>query len=120
MVSAVDLADAIGKIGAASKVAKTDMQSLEGIITSIIQSTGISGSEAGTAVKGFLSRLYRTDESDPEELGKTAKVLKDITGITTQGANGLKPFGELIGEIAVKWKTLGENEKLALAQSVGG
>ena len=50
MVTATDLADAIGKVGSASKTAKTDMESVQGTITAIIQATGISGNEAGTAV----------------------------------------------------------------------
>lgn len=118
-VTAEDLAASISKIGAASKIAKTDMQTLEGVITSIIQSTGIDGSEAGTAVKSFMSRIYRTDESDPEELGKTAKALKRIVDVTVEGTNGLKPFGELLTEIAGKWKNLSEQDKIALAQSIG-
>jgi TP901 family phage tail tape measure protein len=118
-VSAESLADSIGKVGAASKVAKTDIQTLEGVVTSIIQSTGISGMEAGTAVKSFISRIYRTDESDPEQLGKTAEALKNIADVSVQGAEGLKPFGQLLDEIAGKWQNMSEQDKMATAQSVG-
>ncbi len=119
MVSATDLAEAISKVGAASKVAKTDMESVEGVVTSIIQATGISGDEAGTAVKSFMSRIYRTDESDPEELGKTAEAFQSIAKISVEGSNGLKGFNEILDETAKKWKTLNEKEKMTLAQSVG-
>lgn len=118
--SATDLATAIGKVGSASKIAKTDMADLEGIVTAIVSSTGIDGSEAGTAVKSFMSRIYRTDESDVEEIGKTAKALKDLIDVDTKNAQGeLKGFNEIVTEIANKWGTLSKQEQLAVAQSIG-
>ena len=119
-VSAEDLAASISKIGAASRLANTDMQDLEGMSSAIVQSLGISGNEAGTALKSFMSRIYRTDESDPEELGKTAKALKSIMDIDTSKANGeLKSFNSLISEIQSGWGKMSKQEQLAVAQSMG-
>lgn len=118
--SAEDLAAAIGKIGAASKVAKVDMADLEGMVTAIVQSTGISGNEAGTAIKSFMSRIYRTDMSDPEELGRTARALKEIANIDVMDANGgLKGFNDLIHEIATAWVDMTEQQKIATSQTLG-
>lgn len=119
-VSAEDLAASISKVGAASRLANTDMEDLEGMASAIIQTTGISGNEAGTAIKSFMSRIYRTDESDPEQLGKTAKALKDLINIDTTKADGdLKSFNTLVGEIAEKWQFMSKQEQLAVAQSMG-
>jgi len=119
-VSAEDLASSISKIGAASRLANTDMEDLEGMTTAIVNSLGISGNEAGTAIKSFMSRIYRTDESDPEELGKTAKALKSIMDIDTSKANGeLKSFNSLISEIKSGWSEMSKQEQLAVAQSMG-
>ena len=41
--SAEDLADSIGKVGAAAKLSGVSIQELEGYTTAIVSSTGISG-----------------------------------------------------------------------------
>ena len=119
-VSAEDMVSSISKIGAASKVAKVEMEDLEGMTAAIVQSTGISGNEAGTAIKSFMSRIYRTDMSDPEELGKTAKTLKEIANIDVTDSNGgLKGFNDLIHEIATAWVGMNEQTKIAVSQTLG-
>jgi len=119
-VSAEDMVASISKIGAASRLANTDMEDLEGMTAAIVQSLGISGNEAGTAIKSFMSRIYRTDESNPDELGKTAKALKEIMDIDTSDANGnLKSFNDLISEIKSGWSEMSKQEQLAVAQSMG-
>jgi len=119
-ISAEDMVASISKIGAASRLANTDMEDLEGMTTAIVQSLGISGNEAGTAIKSFMSRIYRTDESNPDELGKTAKVLKEIMNIDTTDANdNLKSFNSLISEIKSGWSEMSKQEQLAVSQSMG-
>ena len=101
-------------------MAKVDMEDLSGMVTAIVQTTGISGNEAGTAIKSFMSRLYRTDMSDPEELGRTAKALKEIADIdVSDGAGSIRGFNDIIEETATKWKDMTEQEKIATAQAMG-
>jgi len=50
-VSAEDLADSIGKVGAAAGQAGVKIEELEGYTAAIVSATGITGSESGTALK---------------------------------------------------------------------
>jgi len=119
-VSAQDLTETISKIGPAAKISATGLEELEGISASIIQSTGVTGSESGTAIKRFISNLYKTDESDPESLSKTAKGLKEIMSISNVTADGsLKSFPDLLGEIKNGWDGLDQQQKLQIANLIG-
>jgi hypothetical protein len=52
--SAEDLANSIGKVGAAARQAGTDIENLAGYTTAIVSATGVTGSVAGTALTNFL------------------------------------------------------------------
>ena len=50
-VSAEDLANSIGKVGAAARQAGVTMEELEGYTTAIVAATGVTGNIAGTALE---------------------------------------------------------------------
>jgi TP901 family phage tail tape measure protein len=118
-ITAGDLADSLSKVGSMAKLAGSSMESLEGITTSIVASTGISGNEAGTAIKGFISRMFRLGEEGEQDAGKSEALLKTLGIEIRKSATEFKSFDQIISEINGKWSTWGNITQQNVAQQIG-
>lgn len=118
-INAEDLASSIGKVGSAAKLAGTSMQSLEGITTAIVSATGISGDEAGTAIKGFISRIFRLGSEGEEDAGKSEALLKSLGIEIRKSATEFKNFDDILKEINSNWNSWGSITKQNVAQTIG-
>lgn len=118
--SAQDLTESIDKVGAAAQQTGVEMENLQGYTTAIVSATGLTGSEVGTAIKSFISRIYRIGEEGVGDPGKAMEAL-DKVGVKVMQLNGdFRDFDTVLAELSVKWKTMTTAEKQAVAQSVAG
>jgi hypothetical protein len=111
---------AITKVGAVAKMAGASIQELEGYTTSLVASTGISGQEAGTALKSIMSRMYRIGPEGEEDAGRAEIVLKRA-GVAVRNASGeFRKFGDVLDDIHKIWGTLSNVQQISIAQTVSG
>jgi TP901 family phage tail tape measure protein len=118
--SAEDMTDGIDKIGAAAQQTGVQMENLEGYITAIVSATGLSGSEAGTALKSIISRVYRIGEEGAESDGKAMEALKGVGVEVTQLNGEFRDFDTVLAELSDKWKDMSTAQKQNIAQAVAG
>lgn len=118
--SAEDLAGAIGTVGAAAKLTGTSLTSLEGYVTAIVSATGISGDEAGTAIKGVMSRIYRIGAEGADDAGKTEELLNSMGIAVRKSATEFRGMSNILDDVHNKWGTLTSTQKSALAQQIAG
>jgi TP901 family phage tail tape measure protein len=118
--SAIDLADALGTVGSVASQMGVKIQTLEGYVTALVSSMGISGEEAGTALKSMISRVYRIGAEGAEDAGKTEEQLKKI-GVAVRDSEGnFRSFDKILEDVKSKWQDLTNVEKVATAQQIGG
>ncbi len=117
--SAEDLASSISKVGAAARQAGISMEQLEGYTTGIVSSMGIEGNEAGTAIKSFISRLFRIGVEGQEDAGKSEELLKSLGIEIRKNATEFKSFDEILKEINRDWQNWSNVTKQTVAQQIG-
>ena len=96
------------------------------LLGSMIEATGRSGSELANGMKMIVARAYSI-KSLSEELGiTTAELNKGSTALKKYGIEvvnldgSVKPFGEVLAELKVKWDGMSESERNYIAESVAG
>ena len=96
------------------------------LLGSMIEATGRSGSELANGMKMIVARAYSI-KSLSEELGiTTAELNKGSTALKKYGIEvvnldgSIKPFGEVLAELKVKWDGMTESERNYIAESVAG
>lgn len=118
--SAEDLAQSIGVVGAIATQSSTSIQDLEGYTTALVSSMGIQGSEAGTALKSMISRVFRLGSEGEEDAGKAEETLKGI-GVAVRDTSGsFRAFSDIIKDTQSKFGGLNNVQQMAVAQAVGG
>lgn len=121
-ISGEDLASGIGVVGNAAHQAGMKLEEIEGYLTAMVATTGMTGSEAGTALKSFISRMYRIGKEGAESAGQVEQALKDV-GIAVREENdrgSFRDFGDIIEDVAAKFGSLTEAEQMMVAQAIGG
>jgi TP901 family phage tail tape measure protein len=108
-------------VGFAARQAGVTIEQLEGYTTSMASSLGLRGSEIGTAIKSFISRLYRIGPEGEEDAGKAEATL-DKLGIAVRDklTGEFRKFDDILTEIRGKWADWGNVTKLNVAQVMGG
>lgn len=96
------------------------------LLGSMVEATGRSGSELANGMKMIVARAYSI-KSLSEELGiTTAELNKGSTALKKYGIEvvnldgSIKPFGEVLAELKVKWDGMSESERNYVAESVAG
>lgn len=119
-VSAEDLANSIGKVGSVARQSGTSIQQLEGYTTALTSSMGITGDEAGTALKSMMSRLFRLGSEGEEDAGKAEEYLKSIGIVVRDTTGNFRNFSDILQDTQFKFKDLNNVQQIALAQVIGG
>ena len=93
-------------------------------LATLTATTRESADSVGTALKSIFSRLQglKLGETldDGTDLNKYSKALA-VVGVDIKAANGeLKDMDTILDELASKWDTLSNAQKVALANTVGG
>jgi TP901 family phage tail tape measure protein len=101
----------LDRSAAAARVAGLGLAELQGMIAVVVGKTGQSGSVVGNTIKYMLTEFNRED---------VQRTLRGY-GVETLGKNlQQKPAGEIIGELAGKWDTLGGRQQQGLTSLLGG
>ena len=119
-----EIATAMQKVAATANTVGVSMEQMSALIATSSSVTRQSAETVGTAWNTILSRItsLKLGESleDGVDLTKYTKALESI-GVSALDATGnLREAGTLIDEIGSKWQTMGEAQKAAFAQTVGG
>ena len=93
-------------------------------LTTIVAKTRASASEVGNGLRTIFSRLQNLSLGktleDGTDLTKYSKALATV-GVNIKDASGeLKKMDDILDDLASKWGTLDQAEKVALANTVGG
>ena len=120
------LMDSIKDSGNVARQAGMDIEEYSAVMGAMIEATGKSGSELANGFKMIVARAYSIRELGEElgittaELNKGSKALQKygIEVVNTDGS--LKPFGDVLRELAPQWDTMTEAERNWLAENVAG
>ena len=110
-ITSKDLALALQRAGAAAKNAGIDFNQLNAIVTAIGAISRQTGRELGTSIRFIARRL--TAQKAPQELAKVGVEAFLPTG-------DIRPAFEIMDDLAKKWMTLTDAQKLNIAQAIGG
>ncbi|MBU3186659.1 phage tail tape measure protein [Clostridium estertheticum] len=100
VASTSDYANAVSKAGSSSKSIGVDLNELNGIVSVIIDKTGMSGNEAGTAIQSLETRLLRP---------KSLSTLKEYGIEVMKDKDHFKAFGDIIKETSDVLDKFGDN-----------
>lgn len=118
--SGVDLSDSIKKVGASAHLAGIQLNELNGMTTALVHNTGITGSEAGTALKTIVSRVYKVGKDGVDDAGQVERALKNV-GVAVRDAQGnFRNFTPIMNELHSKWGNLTNAQQEFIAQQVAG
>lgn len=107
-----EMAEVFKDVGPVAKTAGVNLKQVSGMI-GVLANVGVRGGIAGTALKNTLLNL-----ASPASSG--AKAL-DRIGVATKTAEGkLKPLTEIFADIAQKTQNMGEADRIAIFEDIGG
>lgn len=120
LVSAEDMAAAIGKVGTVASQTGMSMNKLNAITATLTGAMGLSGSEIGTMEKTLLSRIFRIGSEGEEDAGASEKALNDLGIAVRKSSTEFRDSEKIIDEVAAKYKSLTNVQQTNLAQVLGG
>lgn len=118
--NAEDLAASIGEVGAIANQTGTSLARLNGYTTALVASTGMSGSEAGTAQKSFMSRIFRVGSEGEDDAGDAEKALDSVKISVRDVVGEFRNYDDIMDEIHSKWDGWSKATQTYIAQTVGG
>jgi TP901 family phage tail tape measure protein len=117
-VTAQDLADATKRAGATANQLGISIDSFLGHVTGIIEVTRKSGSEAGNSLQFMYARILTTGKQTIEQIARVP-IYMDATGKATNQVTGAyRNAGDILDDVAAKWSTLTEKQKLDIATGI--
>lgn len=122
--SSEEIAGGLEKFAAIGQTVGLSYEYATAALATVVSETRQSEDVVGTSFKTIFARLQGLQQGEEQEdgvtLNKYSAALKSI-GIDIIETNGeLKAMDDILNELGSKWETLGEAEKVALAQTVGG
>jgi len=109
--TATDVQEAMKRSAATFREVNASVDDMIGLIAALQESSRRGGAVVGTAFRTIATRIIA---------GDTAKAVEDL-GVATKNADGtLRDFGELLGELSLKFKTLTEAEKVQAGTVIAG
>jgi TP901 family phage tail tape measure protein len=117
-VTSKDLANATKVAGATANQLGISISELLGDVTSVVEVTRKSGEEAARGLSFIYARLLSTGKPVVEQIAKI-KFYLDEEGKATSALTGtLRPTAEILGDLANKWGSLTNEERLSIAAAV--
>ena len=122
--SSAEIAKGLEKFAAIGKTTGLSFEYASSALATVVANTRQSADSVGTSFRTLFSRLQGLSLGetldDGTTLNKYSKALLSV-GVNIKQANGeLKTMDTILNELGDKWKTLAQDEKIALAQTVGG
>ena len=122
--SSEEIAKGLAKFSSIAKTTGLSYEYATSALSTVVAATRQSADSVGTSFKTLFSRLQGLSLGETLEdgttLNKYSKALQTV-GVNIKQANGdLKTMDTILDELGSKWKSLAQDEKVALAQTVGG
>ena len=122
--SSKEIAQGLQKFAAVADTVGLSYEYATAALATVVAETRQSADIVGTSFKTIFSRLegLKLGETldDGTDLNKYSAALLTV-GVNIKKANGdLKDMDEILDELGDKWKLLGRDQQVALAQTVGG
>ena len=122
--SSKEIAQGLQKFAAVADTVGLSYEYATAALATVVAETRQSADIVGTSFKTIFSRLegLKLGETleDGTDLNKYSAALLTV-GVNIKKANGdLKDMDEILDELGDKWKLLGKDQQVALAQTVGG
>jgi len=108
-VSAADLANGLSRAGSIAREVGVSLDELNGIVTSVQQSTARGGAVIGNAFKTIFTNIRSEN---------TIKALQEIGIYSTEASGKLKPVVPILQELAEKLNNLSETKKIEVLESI--
>lgn len=122
--SSEEIANGLEKFASIGETVGLSYEYATAALTTIIDKTRQSEDVVGNALKTIFARIQGLQQGETQDdgvtLNKYSKALENV-GIQVLESNGeLKEMDAILDELGERWTTLGNAEKVALAQTVGG
>lgn len=122
--SSAEIAEGIESFASIGETIGLSYEYATSALTTIVAKTRASASEVGNGLRTIFSRLQNLSLGetldDGTDLTKYSKALETV-GVSIKDASGeLKSMDSILDDLAGKWDTLDQAEKVALANTVGG
>ncbi len=122
--SSEEIATGLEKFAAVSKTVGLSYEYATAALATITAQTRQSADTVGTGLRTLFARLesLKLGESleDGVDLNKYSKALHDV-GVEVLDTSGqMRNMDNILDDLATRWDTLGQAQKMALAQTVGG
>lgn len=119
-----EISEGVNKFAATAKTVGLSYEYATAALATVTATTRESADTVGNAFKTLFSRIQGLNLGetldDGTTLNKYSKALQSV-GISIKDQGGqLKEMDQILDEMGDKWSTLGDAEKMALAQTVGG
>lgn len=119
-----EISEGVNKFAAAAKTVGLSYEYATSALATITAKTRESADVVGNALKTIFSRLQGLTLGetldDGTNLNKYSKAL-DAVGISIKTTDGqLKDMDTILDELGTKWQILGQDQQMALAQTVAG
>lgn len=116
-----EISDGLRTVGAVAYESKLSIEELSSILGTVQQNTRRTGTEVANALKTIFSRMGRVgEESDPEAFKGIEKAFYDIGVVLKENEDTIRPMGDILADLARRWKTLTDVEKNNIAELSAG
>lgn len=117
-VTSKDLAEATKTAGATANQLGITINSFLGDVTAVIELTRRSGSQAANALQFIYARTLTTGKKALEQIAQVPLYLDKQGKATFVVSENYRNISDILEELAGKWSTLTEKQKLDIAMSV--
>ncbi len=119
-----EIAEGVEKFAAIGKVTGLSYEYATAALATLVDRTRQSADTVGTSLKTIFSRLQGLQLGETLEdgldLNKYSKALATV-GVQVLDVNGqMRDMDTILGDLASRWTTLNQGQKMALAQTVAG
>ena len=118
-ITSNDLMEGMKVAGATASAFGISIDTLNGQLTGIIETTRKTGSQAGNALVMMYTRLFSTAKDYIQTIAKVPVYLDENNRATMQNTNVYREAEDVMNDLAFSWNTLSEAEKINLAVQIG-
>lgn len=122
--SSDEISEGINKFAATAKTVGLSYEYATAALATVTARTRESADVVGNAFKTLFARIQGLNQGDTLDDGTTLNKYSsalDKVGVNIKATSGeLKDMNAIIDELGPKWKTLADDQKMALAQTVAG
>lgn len=118
-VTSSDLMEGMKVAGATAAAFGISIDTLNGQLTGIIETTRKTGSQAGNALVMMYTRLFSTAKNYIQTIAKVPIYLDENNRATFENTNVYRQANDVMNDLAFAWKGLDEAERINLATQIG-